>query len=93
MGIPSLVMAIEARAQGSCANPRMDATTASTDDSGHYRATLFNSGTEYTVCVNVHAIPANGSASVADSLQIVPVVMRSVNPDSIRLDVILQPTS
>lgn len=91
VGIPSVAMAIEARAQGSCAGPSMDATTVSTDDSGRYRATLFNWGSEYTVCVNVHAVPANGSGFKGDSLQRFPVIMRSENPDSIRLDVMLQP--
>lgn len=90
-GIPSVVMAIEARAQVSCAKPSMDATAVTTDDSGRYRATLFNWGSEYTVCVNVQAVPASGSGFNADSLQRFPVIMRSEDPDSVRLDVVLQP--
>lgn len=91
-GVPSVEMAIEARSQGACTNSRMDVATATTDASGRYRATLFNWGTQYTVCVNVEATPASASGLAADSLQRSPAVMRSQDPDSIRVDVVLQPT-
>ncbi|MGI9140683.1 MAG: hypothetical protein ACR2GJ_06215 [Gemmatimonadaceae bacterium] len=83
---PRALMSMAAYAQGSCANPLMDAVMTVTNAAGEYRAALFNWGTEFTVCVSVRAAPAEGSGFLATSAQRAPVVMRSSVPDSVRVD-------
>lgn len=59
---------------------------AFTNAAGEYRAGLFNWGTQFTVCVSVHAQPAEGSGYRTGSAQLAPVVMRSDVVDSVRVD-------
>lgn len=90
---PRALMSLTAHVQGACANPIMDAVNAVTNTAGDYRAALFNWGTQFTVCVSVNAAPAVGSGFLSRSVQRAPVVMRSGSPDSIRVDLELQPDS
>ena len=87
---PRALMSLAAYAQGSCANPLMDAVMTTTNAAGEYRASLFNWGTEFTVCIRVGAAPAQGSGLLASSAERAPVVMRSGIPDSIRVDLELR---
>ena len=87
---PNVTVAAEAHVNASCANPRMDRATVVTGEMGNYRATLGNWGEEFPVCVNLRVTPATGLYAV-DSVQRAPVYMRSVGPDSVRVDIVLRP--
>jgi hypothetical protein len=89
-GVAGIRIVVEARTQGSCANPPMAKDSTVSDVSGRYRITLLKSGSQFTVCVNARG--ATGSYA-RDSVQLAPVQMRSQNPDSVRVDFPLRPSA
>ena len=90
---PPALMSVTAHVNASCANPVMDAVNAVTSSAGDYRAILFNWGTDYSVCVSVHAAPPAESGFRASSEQLAPVRMRSDRLDSVRVDLELPPAN
>lgn len=82
----------EARAQASCATGSLDRDSVMTNAAGRYRATLLNWGNQFSVCVALRVVPPEGMAFATDSAQRVPVLMRSSNPDSLRVDIVLRPS-
>ena len=91
IGVAGVSVVVEARSQSSCANSRMDRDSVLTDANGEYRATVMNWGLEYTVCGRVRVRPASSFA--ADSVDRTPVRMHHLSPDTVRVDIVLQPSA
>jgi hypothetical protein len=90
---PGVSVVVEAR-ERSCANHErtVAADSAVSGASGEYRVVLWNFGTAITICVNARVVPPPGTGSAVDSAQRAPVQMRSKDPDSLRVDIVLRPT-
>jgi len=76
-----------------CADPGLRVDSLVTDAAGRYGTLLARFGTQYTICVRVRASPPAGSGLAADTVERAPVEMRSRNPDSLRVDFLLQPAA
>jgi hypothetical protein len=89
---PRALMSLSAYANGSCDGPLLAAANAVTTEAGDYRAALSTFGAKLSTCISVTAQPQEASGLSTASEQRAPVEMRSGAPDSIRVDVELQPT-
>ena len=90
--LPAL-MSISAHGNGSCDGPFVASANTVTTASGEYRLVLITFGERLSTCVRVTAQPPEASGFAIASEQRAPVEMRSSRPDSIQVDLVLQPAN
>lgn len=88
--VPGVAVVVEARAL-SCANARLDRDSVVTDDLGMYSATVLNWGEGLTVCARVRVLPQ--AVFAQDSVERTAVRMHYLDPDTIRVDIVLRPSA
>jgi hypothetical protein len=78
---------VEARHPEACETPSNVASSTITDAAGRYRTVVGQFGSRFDVCVHVEAIPPEGSGLWPSVASRPDVEMRSVEPDSVRIDI------